>query len=409
MKKDNNSKAKILRQKAEEILNKKLPNLVLKLSDDEVMKLVYELEVRQIELELQTEELMRAKEQVAALTIQKYAKLFHYAPFVYFTLTKESEIMEVNLLGGKFLGIGQPLVKNIPFNIFISKDTLPIYNRFLEKVFKSNVIENCKVTLLSIGNLPIHVQLTAFAANAKICLVTLLNISKFTSAEKHSKIPSADLDFSNILLALQNEEHEKNKSELITTLNELSLQIEEKPNTEETLRETNEYLSKLITYANSPIVVWNPQLEITRFNKSFESITGRSEKDLIGKSIEILFPPLLRDRYMELIKKSVGENRMEIEEISILHCDGSVYTLQWNSATIMSEDGITPVAIIAQGHDITKRIKAFEEIKKLNASLKDKAEELEKRAAVLVLANQELAFQNAEKEIREAKLILANE
>ena len=150
MKKDNNSKAKILRQKAVEILNKKLPNMVLQLSDDEVIKLIYELEVHQIELEMQTEELMRAKEQVAELAIQKYARLFDFAPFVYFTLSKEGEILEVNLFGGEFLGNGRQLLKNIPFSIFISSDSLPIYNRFLEKVFKSNAIENCELTLLTI-------------------------------------------------------------------------------------------------------------------------------------------------------------------------------------------------------------------------------------------------------------------
>jgi len=409
MKKDNNSKAKILRQKAVEILNKKLPNMVLQLSDDEVIKLIYELEVHQIELEMQTEELMRAKEQVAELAIQKYARLFDFAPFVYFTLTKEGEIMEVNLFGGEFLGNSRPLLKNIPFSIFVSKDTLPIYNRFLEKVFKSNTIENCELTLLTTGNLPMHVQLTAVAAkNATFCLVTLFNISKFRGDDVKNKKPSAELDFAKNQLALQNEELEKNKSELIIALEELSLQIEEKKHTEETLRETNEYLSKLITYANSPIIVWNQQLEVTRFNKSFEAITGRKEKDMICKSIEILFPPLLRDRYMEIIKKSVGENRMEIEEISILHRDGSVNTLLWNSASIMSTDGKIPVATIAQGHDITKHLQAFEEIKKLNASLKDKAEEMEKRAAKLIIANKELAFQNQEKIKRSAELILAN-
>ena len=410
MKKDNNSKAKILRQKAVEILNKKLPNMVLQLSDDEVIKLIYELEVHQIELEMQTEELMRAKEQVAELAIQKYARLFDFAPFVYFTLTKEGEIMEVNLFGGEFLGNSRPLLKNIPFSIFVSKDTLPIYNRFLEKVFKSNTIENCELTLLTTGNLPMHVQLTAVAAkNATFCLVTLFNISKFRGDDVKNKKPSAELDFAKNQLALQNEELEKNKSELIIALEELSLQIEEKKHTEETLRETNEYLSKLITYANSPIIVWNQQLEVTRFNKSFEAITGRKEKDMICKSIEILFPPLLRDRYMEIIKKSVGENRMEIEEISILHRDGSVNTLLWNSASIMSTDGKIPVATIAQGHDITKHLQAFEEIKKLNASLKDKAEEMEKRAAKLIIANKELAFQNQEKEKRATELILAKE
>jgi len=409
MKQDNNSKAKILRQKAVELLNKKLPNMVLQLSEDEAIRLAYELEIDHIELEIQAEELMIAKGQVAELAIQKYTKLFDFAPFVYFTLTKAGEIMEVNLLAGEFLGNGRPLLKNIPFSIFISKETLPIYNRFLEKVFNSNTIENCELTLLTIGNLPMHVQLSAVAAkNTKFCLVTLFNISKFKGAEVKNEKPSAESDFAHTQLALQNEEFEKSKSELIVALEYLSLQIQEKKNTEETLRETNEYLSKLISFSNSPIIVWNMQLEITRFNKSFESITGRKERDMIGKSIEILFPPLLCERYMELIKKSVGENRMENEEINILHRDGSVNTLQWNSANIMSTDGKTPIATIAQGHDITKRLQAFEEIKKLNATLKEKITEMEKRAAELIIANKELVFQNGEKEKRAAELIIAN-
>ena len=388
MKKDNNSKAKILRQKAVEILNKKLPNMVLQLSEDEVIKLVYELEVHQIELEMQTDELMKAKEQVAEIAIQKYAKLFELAPFVYFRLTKEGEIIELNQYGREILVNDRSLLQNIPFSIFISRDTLPIYNHFLEKVFKSKTKETCKLTLLTIGNLPIYVQLNGIVSeNPEICLVTLVNISEPGQAES---------------------ENVKRASELMIVNNELSLQIEEKKSTEEKLSETNEYLSKLITYANSPIIVWNPQLVITRFNKSFESITGRKEKDMIGQPIEILFPPLLRERYMELIKKSVGENRMDIEEISILHRDGSVNSLLWNSASIMSADGKTPVATIAQGHNITKHLQAEEEIKKLNVSLIEKITEKEQREAELVLANKELVFQNEEKEKRAAELIIAN-
>jgi PAS domain S-box-containing protein len=37
-----------------------------------------------------------------------------------------------------------------------------------------------------------------------------------------------------------------------------------------------------------------------------------------------------------------------------LHKDGSILTLLWNSATLFSSDGKTPLATIAQGHDITR-------------------------------------------------------
>ena len=61
---------------------------------------------------------------------------------------------------------------------------------------------------------------------------------------------------------------------------------------------------------------------------------------------------------MALIKKTTGGERWETVEISILHRDGSVRTVLWNSATVFAADGRTPVATIAQGQDITERKQA---------------------------------------------------
>jgi PAS domain S-box-containing protein len=132
---------------------------------------------------------------------------------------------------------------------------------------------------------------------------------------------------------------------------------------EEALRETNEYLENLFNCANAPIIVWDPQFRITRFNHAFESLTGRSAQDVIGESLDILFPPDLVESSMNLIGKTLGGERWEIVEISILHLDGSVRTVLWNSATIYTPDGKTPVATIAQGQDITERKHAEEALR----------------------------------------------
>ena len=124
--------------------------------------------------------------------------------------------------------------------------------------------------------------------------------------------------------------------------------------------QTNEYLESLFNYANAPIIVWDPQLKITRFNKAFESLTGRKTKEVIGKSLEILFQHDRVKGSMELIAKTLLGERWQIVEIDILHLDGSVRTVLWNSATIFAADGKTPVATIAQGHDITERKRAEE-------------------------------------------------
>ena len=128
--------------------------------------------------------------------------------------------------------------------------------------------------------------------------------------------------------------------------------------------QTNEYLESLFTYANAPIIVWDPQLKITHFNKAFESLTGRKAEEVIGKSIEILFQHDRIKGPIELIAKTLQGEQWHFGEIDIGHLDGSVRTVLWNLATIFAVDGDTPVATIVQGHDITERKKAEEALLK---------------------------------------------
>ena len=145
--------------------------------------------------------------------------------------------------------------------------------------------------------------------------------------------------------------------------------ITERKRTEEKIRESNEYLENLITYANVPIIVWDMQFRITRFNHAFEQITGRSADEVKGEPIEILFPSAQVEKSMVLIKETLKGERWQDIEINIQHRDGSVRTVLWNSATIHGADGNIPIAIIAQGYDITERKQAEEEKKKLTIQL----------------------------------------
>ena len=136
------------------------------------------------------------------------------------------------------------------------------------------------------------------------------------------------------------------------------IDITERKRAEEMLRETNAYLENLINYANAPIIVWDPQFRITRFNHAFEYLTGRSEAEVSGQSLELLFPPALVEQSMEQIRSTVTGERWETVEIKILHRDQSVRTVLWNSATLFAPDGQTALATIAQGQDISERKKA---------------------------------------------------
>jgi len=145
--------------------------------------------------------------------------------------------------------------------------------------------------------------------------------------------------------------------------------ITQRRQAESELRETRDYLEKLFSYANAPIIVWDPEFRITRFNAAFERLTGLKADEVRGQHIEILFPPERKEEAMAHIRRAGAGERWESVEISIRHVDGAVRTVLWNSATIHSDDGATAVATIAQGQDITLRKLAEDQVA---ASLREK-------------------------------------
>ena len=134
---------------------------------------------------------------------------------------------------------------------------------------------------------------------------------------------------------------------------------------DEGLRETHDYLENLIGYANAPIIVWDPNFRITRFNHAFERLTGMREAETLGKQLDILFPAESMDTSLDHIRRALSGERWEAVEIPIRKADGSVRTVLWNSANIYDKAGTTVVATIAQGQDITERIEAMREIESL--------------------------------------------
>ncbi|RPI39931.1 MAG: PAS domain S-box protein [Methanoregulaceae archaeon] len=200
---------------------------------------------------------------------------------------------------------------------------------------------------------------------------------------------------------------EERTAELAETNTHLQNEIEVRRNAEEALRETSQYLEKLITYANAPIIVWDREFRITRFNHAAEILTGRKAEEITGTRIENLFPQKHVHEVMDLIRRTMTGEQLNIVELPVLHRSGSVRVVLWNSASLYGPDQKTLESTIAQGQDITVRKRAEAELLRKNEELSVLNEEItatqeELQQNVDELHRSEEALRKNEADLREA-------
>jgi len=155
-------------------------------------------------------------------------------------------------------------------------------------------------------------------------------------------------------------DEKKTKKQLI---NELEAEIAERKQAEEALGETADYLDGLMSHASAPIIVWDPEFRIIRFNHAFERLSGYTADEVISQQLHMLFPEASRDESLSKIARTANGEYWESVEIPILRKDGDIRVALWNSANIHTKNGSLPVATIAQGIDITRRKQAEEALR----------------------------------------------
>lgn len=158
-KKSATSPKDVLRKQAEDKLSKQ-KDKTQPIKKDEALRLVHELRVHQIELEMQNEELARLQAE-AESTLKIYAELYAFAPVGYFTLTRDGTIRRANLTAVKLMGVGLSDLIKRRFAVFISPQSRVTFSDFLDKVFASKNKETCEVTIQKEGIAPLRARIEA--------------------------------------------------------------------------------------------------------------------------------------------------------------------------------------------------------------------------------------------------------
>jgi signal transduction histidine kinase len=172
-----------LRRRAEEQLKAKAPETHFYRTDFESERLLHELQVHQIELEMQNAELRQVRDELET-ALEKYTDLYDFAPVGYFTLGRDGAIHAVNLRGADLLATERTRLLGRRFGPFVADGARPHFSEFLEKVFAGNGKESCELALTRAGNSPFFVQIEAVdCGSGQECRVAVIDITDRKRAE----------------------------------------------------------------------------------------------------------------------------------------------------------------------------------------------------------------------------------
>jgi len=219
-----------LRQRAEDLVRQR-PEDVTKISGYDIQRLVHELQVHQIELEMQNEQLNKAQEEVEEL-LNKYFDLYELAPIGYFTLDRQGLILEANLAGANLLGEQMRHLLKRGLSRFVSEDSQEKFYFHLRGVVETQTKQSCELKLVKKDGESFYVQLVSVPAqddesNPAGIRTTMSDITERKRTEEKLREAHDDLE----------RRVEERTAELVQLNTNLNLEIEERKKAEREVKE----------------------------------------------------------------------------------------------------------------------------------------------------------------------------
>lgn len=149
----------------------------------DALRLLQELQVHQIELEIQNAELEKTRGELES-SLARYTDLYDFAPIGYFTLGLDGSVFSANLTGADLLGVPRARLLGRRFGEFAAPESRPGLASFLARTLESARPETCELTLVTQGGLRRIVRLEATASPAgRECRAAVLDVTEQRAAE----------------------------------------------------------------------------------------------------------------------------------------------------------------------------------------------------------------------------------
>jgi PAS domain S-box-containing protein len=154
-----------LRRRAEEFLDRN-PDAANEVPVGDLYKLIEDLHVHQIELEMQNEELRRVQLELEEAR-DRYSDLYDFAPVGYFTISDKGLILEANLTGVRLLYDERCNLTNGRFSGFIVSDCQDKFYLHCRDVLRSRTNQSCDLQMVTKDGTQFYARLESGAIQAK--------------------------------------------------------------------------------------------------------------------------------------------------------------------------------------------------------------------------------------------------
>lgn len=151
--------AQSLRRRAEDRLPHRDRREPFESTPEEVGRLVEELQIHQVELEMQNESLRHIQQELEC-SRTRYFDLYELAPIGYVTLSEASLIEETNLAAAQLLGTVRGLLLGKPLTRFILADDQDVLYRTRLQLLTTGTRQTCELRLQPVYGPPIWAALT---------------------------------------------------------------------------------------------------------------------------------------------------------------------------------------------------------------------------------------------------------
>jgi PAS domain S-box-containing protein len=344
-----------LRRRAEVRLKRQHNHPAPPRSEADTTRLLHELQVHQIELELQNAELQEARDKAETL-LETYTDLYDFAPVGYFSVDEQGLILEVNLTGAALLGIERSRLINQRLQSFVDPPSRKILVAFFKKLFANPGKHICELPLLNERGIPFWTDLQA------------ASVDSAKGSRKWCRITISDLT------TLKHDEEVRHRLEDMSAANqELKKEIVQRQKVEEALKKSESHYAQLFEqsrHMQEQLRHLSHQLLLTQEEERkriSRELHDEIVQTLVGINVHLASLKVVGSLNLKDLRKKIARTQRLVEKsVTIVHRFARELR-----PTVLDDLGLIP-ALQSFIKDFIKRtkihvhFKAYAEVEQLN-------------------------------------------